>query len=75
MVAVMGKQRKTKAVEARGPVLFVRMPDYLEAALQSFIAAQIVPPDRTAVAVAALEDFFRKHGHLPAVAPPPRKSS
>lgn len=81
MSTVMSKPKKPKAPEVekaakeKQPILFVRMPDYLEEALQAFRASQIVPPDRSAVAIAALEDFFRKHGHLPAVAPPSRKSS
>ena len=67
MVSTTSKLRKSKlgTPKARGPVLFLRMPDYLEAALQAFIDAQLVPPDRTAVAVAALEGYFRKHGYLP----------
>lgn len=59
------KPKRPRGTYPNGPVLFLRMPDYLEAALQAFIDAQLVPPDRTAVAVAALEGYFRKHGYLP----------
>ena len=50
---------------ARGPVLYVRMPDELEAAMQAFIQAQIIQPDRTAVAVKAIEELLSRHGHWP----------
>lgn len=76
MLATMGKKKTAASDKSRGPVLAIRMPDYLETALQAFIADQLVPPDRTAVAVAALEDYFRKHGYLPTPSPPPpRKPS
>lgn len=63
MLAVMSKPKKPVA-ESKNPVLHMRMPDFLEQALQAFIADQRVPPDRTAVGLTALEEFLRKEGYL-----------
>lgn len=71
-MSVMSKQRPKKAgSKDRGPVLYLRLDDAHEAALQSFIAAQPVPPDRTAVGLKALEELLAKHGHWPPKKPMP----
>lgn len=64
MLAVMAKPKKVVA-DTKQPVLHMRMPEFLEEALQAFIADQRVPPDRTAVGLTALEEFLRKEGYLP----------
>lgn len=70
MLATMSKPKKPQ-VDA---VLHMRMPDFLEDALQRFINDQIVKPDRTAVGLAALEEFFHKHGYLPYPDPSKKKA-
>ncbi len=47
------------------PVLYVRISPELEAAIQSFIAAQRVAPERTAVTIKALEEFLQREGFWP----------
>lgn len=73
MQAVMSKKKPGRPKSATPPkerILAVRMPPDLEAALESFRAAQSFPPDRTAVTLRALENFLREQGHYP-----PRKPS
>lgn len=53
------------AKKPRGPVVFISLDDDTEAALQSFIAAQPVSPDRAAVGLTALRRFLSEHGHFP----------
>jgi hypothetical protein len=56
MLAVMSK-KKTPAGEkkAKPPVLYLRVSEEHEAALQAFISAQRIKPDRTAVGLTALQ--------------------
>lgn len=61
---VMSKQ-KPKPAKDRGPVLYIRLDDPTEAALQAFIKAQTVEPDRTAVGLKSLHEFLTKHGFWP----------
>jgi hypothetical protein len=73
MSAVMSKKKPGRPKSATPPkerILAVRMPPDLETALESFRAAHTFPPDRTAVALRALENFLREQGHYP-----PRKPS
>lgn len=71
MPAVMSKKKPAAGKQpSKDKILAMRMPADLEAALQSFIAAQTFPPDRTAVGLRALENFLREQGHYP-----PRKPS
>lgn len=73
MPVVMSKKKPGRPKSATPPkerILAVRMPPDLEAALESFRAAQSFPPDRTAVTLRALENFLREQGHYP-----PRKPS
>jgi len=53
---------KPKPSKDRGPVLYLRLSDDDEAALTGYIAAQEVPPDRTAVGLTALRQFLGRHG-------------
>ncbi len=54
----------------RGPVLFIRLKPDMEEALQAFIGAQDVEPDRSAVGLKALSEFLEKRGFWP---PPSEK--
>ena len=71
MIASMGKQKPQKPDPDPGkpPPLFVRIDRPLHEAIQAFIAAQEVPPDRTAVVVTALQQFLARHGLWPAAKP------
>jgi hypothetical protein len=65
---VMGKKKKPTAdrpAKDRGPVLYLRLTDDHERALQAFIDAQRIKPDRTAVGLAALEELLAKEGFWP----------
>lgn len=44
--------------------VFVRLDDETGAALAKFVAAQKVPPERTAVIVIALRQFLAAEGYL-----------
>lgn len=46
-------------------MLYLRLPPELDAALQAFIAAQRIRPDRTAVGLTALEELLAKEGYWP----------
>lgn len=73
MLGVMSKKkagRPKSPTPPRDRVLAMRMPPDLEEALEAFRAAQVFPPDRTAVGLRALENFLREQGHYP-----PRKPS
>lgn len=59
------KPTDTSEKPSRGPVLYVRMPDELESAMQAFIQAQRIRPDRTAVAITAIEELLAKEGFWP----------
>jgi hypothetical protein len=66
-----GRPRKTEqpAPDAKVPILYLRLPAELEAALQQFIAAQRIKPDRTAVGLTALEELLAKEGFWPPGSP------
>lgn len=62
----MSKQKPPKpGSKDRGPVLYLRLDEPTEDALQAFIRAQTVEPDRTAVGLKALHEFLAKHGFWP----------
>jgi len=71
MIACMSKQKKPPTDKPndkskdRGPVLYLRLTDEHEAALQAIIRRQRIRPDRTAVGLTALEEFFTKEGVWP----------
>ena len=61
-------QKKPAPNPAKGgkpPVLYIRPTHAHEAALQAYIAAQDTPPERTTVAVRALEHFLEARGFWP----------
>ncbi len=69
-VTVMSEPSKPKkgqkaAPKDRGPVLYVRLDNTTEQALQAFMKAQTVEPDRSAVGMKALHEFLAKHGFWP----------
>jgi rRNA pseudouridine-1189 N-methylase Emg1 (Nep1/Mra1 family) len=66
MLAVMSK-KKAPAGEKKPkpPVLYLRVSEEHEAALQAFISAQRIKPDRTAVGLTALEELLAKEGFWP----------
>ena len=53
------------AAKGRGPVVFMTLDSDTDAALESFIADQTIPPDRAPVALKALREFLSKHGYFP----------
>lgn len=63
--------KKAGATGDRGPVLYLRLSAEHEAALQRFITAQRIKPDRTAVGLTALEELLQREGFWP---PPPKKA-
>lgn len=65
MLDLMSKPKKSKPSRDRGPVLFLRLPEETEAAILAYIAAQDVPPDKTAVGLAAIHEFLAKRGFWP----------
>lgn len=72
MLGMTEKKQAKKTSKDRGPALFVRIDDDTEAALQDFIGAQDVPPDRQAVGLKALHEFLAKRGHWPRKPTPPK---
>ena len=68
MVA-MSKQKKPDAEKRKRAVVFISLDDPTEAALQKFLAAQRIPPDRSAVGFAALIEFLKREGFPPAPQP------
>ncbi len=58
------KPAPKSAKKPRGPILHMRVPVEVEAALLAYIAAQDAPPDRTAVGLAALRAFLAVRGFL-----------
>lgn len=54
-----------KTPKDRGPVLYLRLSPEHEAALQAFVNAQRIKPDRTAVGLTALEELLQKEGFWP----------
>jgi hypothetical protein len=69
MMSGQRPKKKTSAEkvfkEPAGAVLFVRLDDATRAAIQAFIRAQTVPPDRSSVARQALHEFLRAQGFWP----------
>lgn len=71
MLDLMSKPKRTRGrppkrpAEERGPILYLRIDKQTDAAIQSFIASQLVPPDRTAVGLSAIHEFLTKHGYWP----------
>lgn len=70
MIGAMSKRKKpgpapSGTAKERGPILYLRLDDALEAAIQKFIKAQVVPPDRTAVGIIALQQFLERQGLWP----------
>ena len=60
-MSVMSKQKKPKPAEpARSPVLTVRLGRLREARMIHFLSSQLVEPDKTAVVLKALDEFFDK---------------
>jgi len=71
-MVVMSKPKKVDSKAApkdRGPVLYLRLTADHEKALQAFINAQRIKPDRTAVGLTALEELLAKEGHWPPAKP------
>lgn len=68
MNGTMPKKPPKPAKEPK-PVLYLRLTDEDESTLQEYIAAQDAPPDRQAVGLAALREFFQRRGY-----PKPTKS-
>jgi hypothetical protein len=67
MLLEMSKQKSNKSnAKSRGPVLYLRLSEEHETALQAFLKRQRVQPDRTAVGLTALEEFLAKEGLWPA---------
>lgn len=65
------KPAKDKPAKGRGPVVFMTLDSDTDAALESFIANQTIPPDRAPVALKALREFLSKHGYFPPKKPRP----
>lgn len=68
MISVMDKpnrSRTSKPLPVRTPVINIRLGQEREAAVAAFIAAQKVPPDKTAVILKALEVFLEQEGFWP----------
>jgi hypothetical protein len=63
-MALMSKQKKQGKPQAatRTTVLTVRLGRVREARMAHFIASQLVEPDKTAVVLKALDEFFDKIG-------------
>jgi hypothetical protein len=49
----------------RGPVLYLRLTPEHEEAIQRFIAAQRIRPDRTTVGITAIEELLAREGFWP----------
>jgi hypothetical protein len=63
MIATMKRTKKdtektVKPAKARSPVLNLRLGEERERRIANFIASQVVPPDKTAVVLKALDDFL-----------------
>lgn len=59
------KKKKPSKSKGRNPVVFLTLDLATDAALQAFIAAQPVEPDRSAVALKALRRFLMDQGFPP----------
>lgn len=73
MVA-MSKQKpgpKTNKTPPRRHVLYIQLTPELDAALVRFIAAQRIPPDRSSVGHAAVEELLTREGFWPPPHPKP----
>lgn len=62
---ITGSPPKPDAVGKRRNVVFLTLDDDTETALESFRGDQLVPPDRAAVGVKALQDFLKGQGYYP----------
>lgn len=64
---LMSKSKKQPDAkpESKPPVLYLRLTNEHEAALQEFISRQRVKPERTQVGMAALEELLAKEGLWP----------
>jgi hypothetical protein len=71
MSAVMSKKKPT--TPPKDKILTARVPDDLFAAFEAYRAAQLYPPDRTAVVLRLMEQFLRAEGYYPLSPPPPRR--
>lgn len=70
-MSVMSKSKKPKpepAQPARSPVLTVRLGRLREARMIHFLNSQLVEPDKTAVVLKSLDEFFDRVG-VPAIPP------
>ena len=65
MLAVSKKKQKPDAVAKRRNVVFITIDDATEAALQEFIEAQRIKPDRASVGLAAMIELLEREGFLP----------
>jgi biopolymer transport protein ExbD len=66
MIHTMSKQRKQSKQEPEKPKpVYLRIDADTDAALASYISKQQVPPERTAVTLAALRKFLREQGDYP----------
>ena len=69
MLSCMAKKQpkpaQTQPATGRSPVVNVRLGHERERSLAIFIAAQKVPPDKTAVILAALDKFLQAENLLP----------
>lgn len=67
MIAVMERKKSSTKPEpkAKKPVLFIQLTAEEEAALNAFIAAQTVEPDRAAVGRKSLIRFLESQGFWP----------
>lgn len=69
--SVMAKNKKAQNEQskpeevARSPVITIRLGHEREAALAKFIAAQLVPPEKTATILKALDRFLEQEGFAP----------
>jgi hypothetical protein len=58
----MAKQPKKVSEKPKRNVVFITLDDATETALQHFIDAQPVKPERSAVGFTALVDFLKRQG-------------
>jgi hypothetical protein len=58
-------KRGAKSEKPKRNVVFVTLDEATEAALQRFLAAQRIPPERSAVGFAAIVEFLSKEGYPP----------
>ena len=70
MLTLMPPKKKKPSLVGRKPknpgMLMLRMDEATVAALDAYLTAQKVPPERTAVALVALRQFLTAEGFPPA---------